>query len=101
MNRPSYREIVHAEIHSLSFQRLKQYLPVNFALTAHKLTRSYLNRMGIIEDTTCTCLREDQAVEHLIYRWDITCNVRLNIAIRLQFQKVIDFQLVQAKISVL
>lgn len=55
-------------------QRMKQPIQLNFALTAvitgHGLTKSYLHRLGIIQDAICICLKEDQTAEHLIYRCD-------------------------------
>lgn len=52
-------------------RRLKNNIKLNMELTAfitgHGKTKSYLHRFGIINDRICSCLQEEQTVEHLIY----------------------------------
>jgi DNA/RNA endonuclease YhcR with UshA esterase domain len=53
-------------------ERLKITLPLSAEFTAvvtgHGLTRSYLNRLKIIPNSTCSCrLKEEQTINHIIF----------------------------------
>jgi len=61
--------------------RMKTILPVSREFTAivtgHGLSRSYLHRFKIIPNSTCPCrLREEQTINHIIFRCTLLKNER-------------------------